>query len=107
MIPTTTGAAKAVALVLPQLEGKLNGMAIRVPTPNVSVVDLVAQLTKPATAEEINDALREAAETSLKGIWLIAMSPWFPSTSTALRFLRRSTGLAPWPLGIWSKYCLV
>jgi glyceraldehyde 3-phosphate dehydrogenase len=68
MIPTTTGAAKAVSLVLPQLEGKLNGMAIRVPTPNVSVVDLVAQLSKPATADEINKAMKEAAETNLKGI---------------------------------------
>jgi len=68
MIPTTTGAAKAVSLVLPQLEGKLNGMAIRVPTPNVSVVDLVAQLSKTATVEEINQALKEAAEGPLKGI---------------------------------------
>jgi len=68
MIPTTTGAAKAVSLVLPQLEGKLNGMAIRVPTPNVSVVDLVAQLGKPATADEVNNAMKEAAETNLKGI---------------------------------------
>ncbi len=68
MIPTTTGAAKAVALVLPQLEGKLNGMAVRVPTPNVSVVDLVAQLSKPATVEEINNAMKEAAEGYLKGI---------------------------------------
>lgn len=68
MIPTTTGAAKAVALVLPQLEGKLNGLAIRVPTPNVSVVDLVAQLSKPATVEEINNAMKEAAEGYLKGI---------------------------------------
>ena len=68
MIPTTTGAAKAVSLVLPQLEGKLNGMAIRVPTPNVSVVDLVAQLGKPATADEVNNAMKEAAETDLKGI---------------------------------------
>jgi len=68
MIPTTTGAAKAVSLVLPQLEGKLNGMAIRVPTPNVSVVDLVAQLSKPATVEEVNKALKEAAEGPLKGI---------------------------------------
>ncbi|MBN2419116.1 MAG: type I glyceraldehyde-3-phosphate dehydrogenase [Deltaproteobacteria bacterium] len=68
MIPTTTGAAKAVALVLPQLEGKLNGMAIRVPTPNVSVVDLVAQLSRPATVEEVNKALKEAAEGPLKGI---------------------------------------
>ena len=68
MIPTTTGAAKAVALVLPQLSGKLNGMAIRVPTPNVSVVDLVAQLSKPATVDEINGALKEAAGSYLKGI---------------------------------------
>ncbi len=68
MIPTTTGAAKAVSLVLPQLEGKLNGMAIRVPTPNVSVIDLVAQLSKPATVEEVNKALKEAAEGPLKGI---------------------------------------
>lgn len=75
MIPTTTGAAKAVALVLPELEGKLNGMAIRVPTPNVSVVDLVAQLEKPATAEEINNAMKEAAETSLKGILAFSGAP--------------------------------
>ena len=68
MIPTTTGAAKAVSLVLPQLAGKLNGMAIRVPTPNVSVVDLVAQLSKPASVDEVNAALREAAEGELKGI---------------------------------------
>lgn len=68
MIPTTTGAAKAVALVLPQLEGKLNGMAVRVPTPNVSVVDLVAQLSRTATAEEINQAMQAAAEGELKGI---------------------------------------
>jgi glyceraldehyde 3-phosphate dehydrogenase len=68
MIPTTTGAAKAVSLVLPQLEGKLNGMAIRVPTPNVSVVDLVVQLSKPASVKEINSALKQAAENELKGI---------------------------------------
>ncbi len=68
MIPTTTGAAKAVSLVLPQLKGKLDGMAIRVPTPNVSVVDLVAELEKDATAEAINDALKNAAEGPLKGI---------------------------------------
>jgi glyceraldehyde 3-phosphate dehydrogenase len=68
MIPTTTGAAKAVSLVLPQLAGKLNGMAIRVPTPNVSVVDLVVQLSRPATADEVNSAMRAAAEGGLKGI---------------------------------------
>ena len=68
MIPTSTGAAKAVSLVLPELKGKLNGMAMRVPTPNVSVVDLVAEFEKEVTAEEINAALQAAAEGPLKGI---------------------------------------
>lgn len=68
IIPTTTGAAKAVALVLPELKGKLNGFAMRVPTPTVSVVDLVVELAKPATAEEINAALKEAADGPMKGI---------------------------------------
>jgi glyceraldehyde 3-phosphate dehydrogenase len=68
MIPTKTGAAKAIALVMPELKGKLDGMAIRVPTPNVSVVDLVADLAKDATAEEINAALKAAAEGPMKGI---------------------------------------
>ncbi|WP_026677540.1 type I glyceraldehyde-3-phosphate dehydrogenase [Fictibacillus gelatini] len=68
IIPTTTGAAKAVSLVLPELKGKLNGMAMRVPTPNVSLVDLVAELEKEVTVEELNAALREAAEGPLKGI---------------------------------------
>ncbi|TET88523.1 MAG: type I glyceraldehyde-3-phosphate dehydrogenase [Desulfobacteraceae bacterium] len=75
MIPTTTGAAKAVSLVLPQLEGKLNGMAIRVPTPNVSVVDLVVQLGKSATVDEINSVFKEASETSLKGILAYSAEP--------------------------------
>ncbi|HEY7585591.1 MAG TPA: type I glyceraldehyde-3-phosphate dehydrogenase, partial [Candidatus Deferrimicrobiaceae bacterium] len=68
MIPTTTGAAKAVALVIPQLKGKLDGMAIRVPTSNVSVVDLTVEMSKAATAEEINAAMKKAAEGPLKGI---------------------------------------
>lgn len=68
MIPTTTGAAKAVSLVLPQLKGKLNGMAIRVPTPAVSLVDVVFELEKNTTKEEVNAALKKASETSLKGI---------------------------------------
>jgi glyceraldehyde 3-phosphate dehydrogenase len=63
MIPTSTGAAKAIGLVLPDLKGKLDGLSIRVPTPVVSVVDLVAELSKPVTKEEINDALREAAKS--------------------------------------------
>ncbi len=68
MIPTTTGAAAAVSLVLPQLKGKLNGMAIRVPTPTVSVVDLVCTIKKDATVEEINAAFKAASEGELKGI---------------------------------------
>jgi glyceraldehyde 3-phosphate dehydrogenase len=68
MIPTTTGAAKAVALVIPQLKGKLDGMAIRVPTSNVSVVDLTAELSKAATVEEVNAAMKKAAEGPLMGI---------------------------------------
>lgn len=68
MIPTTTGAAKAVALVLPQLKGKLNGMAVRVPTPTVSMTDLVCELGKSVTVEEVNAVLREASEGKLKGI---------------------------------------
>lgn len=68
IIPTTTGAARAVALVLPELEGKLNGFAMRVPTANVSVVDLVAEIEKGTTAEEVNKAMQEAAEGPLKGV---------------------------------------
>ncbi len=67
IIPTTTGAAKAVALVLPALEGKLNGMAMRVPTPNVSVVDLVVEVDKVTTAEDVNWVLKEASDASLSG----------------------------------------
>ncbi|MGY4688991.1 type I glyceraldehyde-3-phosphate dehydrogenase [Salibacterium sp. K-3] len=68
IIPTSTGAAKAVALVLPELEGKLNGAAMRVPTPNVSLVDFVAELEQDVTAEDVNNALKEASEGDLKGI---------------------------------------
>jgi glyceraldehyde 3-phosphate dehydrogenase len=68
MIPTTTGAAKAIGLVMPQLKGKLDGYSMRVPTPDVSVVDLVALLEKSATSEEVNAALKSAAEGPLKGI---------------------------------------
>src|SRR5687768_14764940 len=68
MIPASTGAAKAIGEVLPQLKGKLNGMAVRVPTPNVSLVDLTVVLGKNATAEEINAAFRRAAEGPLKGV---------------------------------------
>jgi glyceraldehyde 3-phosphate dehydrogenase len=75
IIPTTTGAAKAVGLVLPELKGKLNGMSMRVPTPNVSVVDLVTELGKEVTAEEINAALKKAAEGPMKGILQYSEEP--------------------------------
>ncbi|WP_416729503.1 type I glyceraldehyde-3-phosphate dehydrogenase [Fictibacillus sp. JL2B1089] len=68
IIPTSTGAAKAVSLVLPELKGKLNGMAMRVPTPNVSLVDLVVELDKEVTVDEVNAALKAEAEGNLKGI---------------------------------------
>ncbi|MBP2240321.1 glyceraldehyde 3-phosphate dehydrogenase [Cytobacillus eiseniae] len=75
IIPTTTGAAKAVSLVLPELKGKLNGGAVRVPTPNVSLVDLVAELDKEVTAEEVNAAFKAAAEGDLKGILAYSEEP--------------------------------
>ncbi|MDA0865161.1 MAG: type I glyceraldehyde-3-phosphate dehydrogenase [Cyanobacteria bacterium] len=68
IVPTTTGAAKAVALVIPELAGKLNGIAFRVPTPNVSIVDLVVQVEKPVIAEQVNEALKAAAEGAMKGV---------------------------------------
>lgn len=68
IIPTTTGAAKAVALVLPELKGKLTGLSMRVPTPTVSVVDLVVDLERNVSAEEVNAAFKRAAENELKGI---------------------------------------
>jgi glyceraldehyde 3-phosphate dehydrogenase len=75
MIPTTTGAAKALKEVLPGMAGKLDGMAIRVPTPNVSLVDLTAQLAKKASAKDVNDAFRAAAAGPLKGILAVSDEP--------------------------------
>jgi glyceraldehyde 3-phosphate dehydrogenase len=75
MIPTTTGAAKAIGLVMPELKGKLDGYAMRVPTPDVSVVDLVVVLNKSATDKEVNAALKEAAEGELKGILAYTEDP--------------------------------
>ncbi len=74
-IPTSTGAAKAVGLVLPQLKGKMHGISIRVPTPNVSLVDLVVETEKVVTAEEVNNALRKAAEGELKGLLGVSEEP--------------------------------
>jgi glyceraldehyde-3-phosphate dehydrogenase (NADP+) (phosphorylating) len=75
IVPTSTGAAKAVALVLPNLKGKLNGIALRVPTPNVSVVDLVVQVEKKTFAEEVNAAFRDASAGPLKGILAVCDEP--------------------------------
>merc|ERR1712118_405482 len=75
IVPTSTGAAKAVSLVVPSLEGKLTGIALRVPTPNVSVVDLVIQVEKKTFAEEVNAVLREAADTHLKGVLAVTDKP--------------------------------
>jgi glyceraldehyde 3-phosphate dehydrogenase len=75
MIPTTTGAAKAVALVLPELKGKLDGLAVRVPTPNVSLVDLVVETEKATTIAEVNAALKMAAEGPLRGILAFCEDP--------------------------------
>ena len=75
MIPTSTGAAKAVGLVLPELAGKLDGISIRVPTPDVSVVDLVAELERNASAEQVNEAFAKAAEGAMKGILAVCNEP--------------------------------
>src|SRR5690606_9586816 len=75
IVPTTTGAARAVGKVLPHLQGKLDGFAVRVPTADVSLVDLVAELDKPATPEEINDAFRKAAAGPMQGILGITDEP--------------------------------
>lgn len=76
IVPTSTGAAKAVSLVLPQLKGKLNGIALRVPTPNVSVVDLVINVEKKGlTAEDVNEAFRKAAAGPLKGVLEVCDTP--------------------------------
>jgi glyceraldehyde 3-phosphate dehydrogenase len=75
MIPTSTGAAKAVGLVLPELKGKLDGVAIRVPTPNVSVVDLKITTKRPTTVDEINEAMKRAAAQELKGVLDIVAAP--------------------------------
>jgi len=75
MIPTSTGAAKAIGLVIPELDGKLDGMAVRVPTPNVSLVDLSAELEKPATEKDVNAAMKAAADGPLKGVLQYCTEP--------------------------------
>jgi glyceraldehyde 3-phosphate dehydrogenase len=75
MIPTTTGAAKATGVVIPEVKGKIDGMAVRVPTPNVSLVDLVAVVEKSSTVEEVNDAFKSYAGGKMKGILAYSDEP--------------------------------
>lgn len=108
MIPTTTGAAKAVALVIPELKGKFDGMSMRVPTPTVSVVDFVAMVEKPTTKEELHKLFVDAAEGKLKGILGVTkagittrLSPW---TSWAIPVLPLWICSTPWSWAkTWSK----
>lgn len=86
MIPTTTGAARAVDQVLPELKGKLDGMSIRVPTPNVSVVDLVAVLGSKVKVSDVNQALKEAAAGKMKGILMVCEVPLVSSDFNGTTF---------------------
>ena len=91
MIPTSTGAAKAVGLVLPELAGKLDGTAVRVPTPNVSMIDLVFEAKSKTTVEAVNAAISKAAAGPLKGCWVCVTNPWCRSISTTTRIHRLLT----------------
>ena len=92
MIPTSTGAAKALKLVIPELGGKIDGFSMRVPTPNVSVVDFVVWVEKKTTKEEVNAALKKACESGpLKGIWATKSMNWSRPISRATRSLRSWT----------------
>ena len=81
--PPSTGAAKAVGDVIPDLKGKLDGLSVRVPTPNVSMVDFNAMVKKPTTPEEVNEAFHQAAGGELQGILQVVPCPWFPATTMA------------------------
>ncbi len=99
IIPTSTGAAKALTLVLPELKGKLHGMALRVPTPNVSLVDLVVDVNQDVTAEEVNDAFRKAAEGPMKGILNFTMEPLVSSDFNTTTFSSTVDGLTTMVIG--------
>ncbi|MCT6924576.1 MULTISPECIES: glyceraldehyde-3-phosphate dehydrogenase [Bacillales] len=99
IIPTSTGAAKALSLVLPELNGKLHGMALRVPTPNVSLVDLVVDLQKDVTVEEVNAAFKAAAEGSMKGILNISMEPLVSSDYNTTTYSSTVDGLTTMVMG--------
>lgn len=99
IIPTSTGAAKALSLVLPELKGKLHGMALRVPTPNVSLVDLVVDVQRDVTAEEVNAAFKAAAEGPMKGILNISMEPLVSSDYNTTTFSSTVDGLTTMVMG--------
>ena len=99
IIPTSTGAAKALRLVLPELDGKIHGMALRVPTPNVSLVDLVVDLEKDVTVEEINAAFQKAADGKMKGILNFSMEPLVSSDYNTTTFSSTVDGLSTIVLG--------
>lgn len=103
IIPTTTGAAKAVSLVMPQLKGKLNGLAFRVPTPAVSIVDLVVRLKKPATAPEINKAFEDASKGALEGILGISYEPLVSTDYKGMRESSMVDGLSTMVVGGLAK----
>ncbi len=109
MIPTTTGAAKAVAMVLPELDGKLNGLAIRVPTPDVSLVDLVVETEKDVTVESANKALQEAANGSLKGILACENAPlvsvdFMGTSESSIVDMQNTMTMGPRMLKVFSWY---
>ena len=99
MVITTTGAAKAVSLVLPELTGKMNGMALRVPTPNVSLTDLVVQLGRTATAEEVNKAFEDASKGNLKGILAYTTEPLVSSDFNGVSASSVVDGLSTMAIG--------
>ncbi|OCS88362.1 glyceraldehyde-3-phosphate dehydrogenase [Caryophanon tenue] len=99
IIPTSTGAAKALRLVLPELDGKIHGMALRVPTPNVSLVDLVVDLERDVTVEEVNAAFQKAAEGKMNGILNFTMEPLVSSDFNTTKFSSTVDGLTTMVLG--------
>ncbi len=99
IIPTSTGAAKALRLVLPELDGKIHGMALRVPTPNVSLVDLVVDLEKDVTVEEVNAAFQKASEGKMNGILNFSMEPLVSSDYNTTTFSSTVDGLSTIVLG--------
>ena len=95
LVPTTTGAAKAVGMVMPELEGRLDGVAMRVPTPNVSVVDLKFMPSRPTSADEINSLMKTAADGPMRAFLAIPMKNWYHLILSMIRIRRFSTPIRP------------